>query len=86
MLLCVRTTLSIPEELYREVKATAARAGVSVSAYVARALRVAVTRPMPTQDSSPLPSFLGKGGYLAGIKSESFAELTEIIDSDCDSR
>lgn len=45
MLLCMRTTIDIPDALFRQLKQEAARQGTSLRDLVLRALRVQLGRP-----------------------------------------
>lgn len=44
MLICMRTTLLLPDDLYREVKRVAADDGRTVTSFVEEALRAALAR------------------------------------------
>lgn len=76
MMLCMRTTISIDENVLEAVKRRAAQEGRSVSAYIARVLDEAVKTP----DNPPAePPFrlitAGGGGTFAGIDLDRPREL-----------
>lgn len=53
MLLCMRTTISIDDELFRTFKARAAERGTTLSAEIEEALRVDLAR----RTAAPMQSF-----------------------------
>ena len=48
MLICMRTTLILPDDLYREVKRTAAATDRTMTSFVEEALRAALVRQHST--------------------------------------
>ncbi len=84
MFLCVRTTLNIDGELLREVKASAAREGRTLTAAVEDALRESLARRRPegSQDPVELPTFRGEGGLMPGVDLEDNASLRALLDED----
>jgi hypothetical protein len=63
-----KTTLSIDPALMREVKAEAARRGITMSDFVATALRLVLVQPAERSERKlpPLPSW-SSGGALVDI-------------------
>jgi hypothetical protein len=58
----MRTTVRIDDELYRALKATAARTGRSVGEVMEDALRVFLARPTDSGTTlTPLPEWTGSG-------------------------
>lgn len=76
----MRTTIRIDDELYREVKAMAARSGRTVAAVLEDAVRRGLTsserRPQTRYRVSPL----GRGGLQPGVDLSSNAALAEVMD------
>ena len=63
MLIClVRTTLNIDDDLYRQVKATAALRGCSVTSLVEESLRQALAAGAAQGPSAPMPVSSRVGG------------------------
>jgi len=58
----MRTTVEIPEDLFREVKARAARDGTTLRSYIVEALSRRVGGERPSADRVELPLFGAKGG------------------------
>lgn len=79
----MRTTIRIDDELYRMVKARAARAGRTVAEVIEEALRAAMAerRPGARPDLPPLPTS-GGGGTLPGVDLTSAASLLDTLDED----
>jgi hypothetical protein len=72
----MRTTIRVNDELYRQIKAKAARTGRPVAALIEDAIRsslVAGRKGVP-QRISPLPTF-GKGGTMPGVDLDDTAAL-----------
>ncbi len=57
----MKTTLELPDALFREVKATAARRGVLMKQFIAEALteKLAATDPTSVPDPKPWMKFAG---------------------------
>ena len=53
MILCMRTTISLDDHLGMLLKERAAAAGLSVSAFLSRALREILTRPAQSAEAPP---------------------------------
>ena len=70
----MRTTLDLPDELFREVKATAAREGLLMKQFIARALQEKLAAAAKTPDPKP---WMKLAGCAAGDP-EMMAELERI--------
>jgi len=67
-MLCMRTTISIDENVLEAVKRREAKEGRSVSAYITRILDEAVKNPVNPPDETPFRLItVGGGGPFAGI-------------------
>ena len=87
MLFCMRTTLNLDDDLYREVKATAAASGQTVTSLVEEALRLLLLRheqvlaadrePFVIEPFRPPP---GRGGVLPGVDLTNNAALEDLMD------
>jgi hypothetical protein len=76
----VRTTVTIDDSLYRDVKAMAAASGRTVGSLVEEALRAALLRAEPVAEpTSPMPR--ASGAPLAGIDLDDSAALLEVMDA-----
>lgn len=78
----VRTTVRLDDDLYREVKARAAREGRTVASVLEDAVRVGMRRPADAE-AKPfrnVPS--GRGGLMPGVDLTSNASLSDLLDSD----
>jgi metal-responsive CopG/Arc/MetJ family transcriptional regulator len=64
----MRTTLDIPDELFREVKATAARRGMMMRQFVAEALREKLRAGNPA--SRPWKNLSGLAAREPGMREE----------------
>ncbi|MGB3893582.1 ribbon-helix-helix domain-containing protein [Mycolicibacter sinensis] len=76
----MRTTIRIDDDLYREVKALAARSGRTVAAV----LEDAVRRGLRPQTREPKARYtvrpLGSGGLRPGVDLSSNAAVAEVMD------
>jgi len=59
----MKTTLQLPDDLYREVKATAALSGRSVTSIIEESLRDFLARATAAEPLPPLPVSLSSGGF-----------------------
>jgi plasmid stability protein len=76
----VRTTIRIDDDLYRRVKARAARQGRTVGELIEDAVRVAMSpRRSPAGDIPALPRF-GAGGPLPGVDLSDNRALAAVMD------
>lgn len=76
----MRTTLNIDDDLYREVKATAARRGCSVTSLVEESLRVALARQLDRGEVRPLRVSKQTGGTLPGVDLHDNSGLLDLMD------
>lgn len=76
----MRTTIRIDDELYREVKATAARLGRSVSAVLEDAVRRGLHPPEQRSSGRYTVRHTGRGGLQPGVTLSSNAALAEVMD------
>lgn len=76
----MRTTIRIDDELYRQVKAMAARSGRTVAAV----LEDAVRRGLNTAEQRPAGRYVvrpsGRGGLRSGVDLSSNAAVAEVMD------
>ena len=59
----MKTTLQLPDDLYREVKATAALSGRSVTSIIEESLRAFLAQASAPHDLPPLPVSKTAGGF-----------------------
>ncbi len=81
MLRCrMRTTIRIDDELYRQVKAMAARSGRTVAAVLEDAVRRGLnpSEPRPAGRYAVRPT--GRGGLRSGVDLSSNAAVAEAMD------
>lgn len=76
---CVRTTIRIDDQLYREVKAKAARSGRTVAAVLEDAVRRGLNPPKPQAAGRYRVQPSGKGGLRPGVDLSSNAALAEAM-------
>lgn len=76
----MRTTIRIDDELYREVKATAARLGRSVAAVLEDAVRRGLHPPEQRSSDRYTVRPTGRGGLQPGVALSSNATLAEAMD------
>ncbi len=78
----MRTTITIDEDLYRRLKASAARRGRTVSELIEDAVRDALRpRRRSGSEPSPLPTF-GGSGVLPGVDLSDLRSLVDAMDED----
>lgn len=88
MLMCVRTTINLPDELYGEVRRRAAEEGRTVTSFLEQALRDALAR----HEAGEKPRFVVRpfrgGGVMPGVDLTNNAALLELEEEglDVDSR
>ncbi len=79
----MRTTLNLPDDLYREVRTTAAATGRTVTSVVEEALRDALAR-YRAELAGGRERFVvtphGAGGLLAGVDLDDSAALVDVME------
>ncbi len=83
MLMHMRTTILLPDALYRETKAAAAASGRTVTSLVEDALRERLgrrTRGSRRSRRARLPVFRGKKGVRPGVDLDDSAGLLDVMD------
>jgi plasmid stability protein len=81
-MLAVRTTVRLDDDLYREVKARAAREGRTVASVLEDAVRVGMRRPTDAEAKPFVPVTFGSGGLMPGVDLSSNASLSDFLDAD----
>lgn len=83
MLIRMRTTILLPDDLYREVKVTAAASDRTVTSFIEEALREALARHAQAR-SADRRRFLiepfGDGGVLPGVDLTDGAALLDVME------
>jgi len=80
MLLCMRTVITLDDELHRRAKAYAARHGTTLAALVADALRARLARKAATRRTPVvLPTFKGQG-LAPGLSLDDMKTIYDRID------
>lgn len=77
----MRTTLVIPDEVYREVKATAAREGITVTSFIEQSLRDALDRSR-LRGEVRLPLLPQSGGTLPGVELRDNAGVRDLLEAE----
>ena len=87
MLFCMRTTLNVDDDLYREVKATAAASGQTVTSFVEEAMRLLLLRHRESlrgERRSYVPDAYRpdptRSGVLPGVDLTDNAALEDLMD------
>lgn len=78
----VRTTVRLDDDLYREVKARAAREGRTVASVLEDAVRVGMRRPADAAARPFVNQPSGRGGLLPGIDLTDNSSLNDLLDAD----
>lgn len=82
MLVCMRTTLLLPDHLYREVKRAAADEDRTVTSFVEAALRAALARregPVPERGPYRVDAVAGNG-LQPGVDLTDGSALADLMD------
>lgn len=79
-MLAMRTTIRLDDDLYRDVKAQAAREGRTVGEVIEDALRTRDRRATTDTPLEPLPVY-GGGGVLPGVDLSDNAALRDVMDA-----
>ena len=83
MLRHMRTTIRLPDDLYREVKVTAASTGRNVTSFIEEALRAALLRehePADLEREAYRVTPVGVGGVVPGVDLTDSARLLELME------
>lgn len=81
MLLCMRTTIMINDDLFRKAKAAAATEGRTLTSLIEDALRDRLAPKEAPRKRIVLPTFRGNG-VRAGIDLSNNAALRDLMDED----
>jgi plasmid stability protein len=81
-MLVVRTTVRLDDDLYREVKARAAREGRTVASVLEDAVRVGMRRPADAETKRFVNVSFGRGGLMPGVDLSNNAALSDLLDAD----
>jgi hypothetical protein len=81
-MLTVRTTVRLDDDLYREVKARAAREGRTVASVLEDAVRVGMRPPTDPEAQRFVPPTFGRGGLMPGVDLSDNSALSEFLDAD----
>ena len=80
----MRTTVRLPDDLYREVKVRAASTGQSVTSFLEDALRAALVRERAAGDADGHAAYrvtpVGSGGVVPGVDLSDSAQLLDLMD------
>ncbi|MGH3949250.1 MAG: ribbon-helix-helix domain-containing protein [Pseudonocardiaceae bacterium] len=76
----MRTTIRIDDELYRQVKAKAARSGRTVAAVLEDVVRRGLNPPEQRSGGRYVVRPTGSGGLRSGVDLASNASLAEVMD------
>ena len=82
MLSHMRTTLILPDDLFRQVKTTSAVQGVTMTSFVEQALREAIRRrttPAEQPEFTLAPAFVGDG-VQPGVDLNDSAALLDLME------
>ncbi len=80
MLVCMRTTLNLPDALVEEAKARASKDGRTLTSLIEEGLRTVLAEPPAPRERKPLPTFGGGGRMLIDLEDKD--ALWEILDAD----
>lgn len=76
----MRTTLVIPDDVYREVKVTAAREGITVTSFIEQSLRDALDRSRGRAELR-LPVLPQTGGTRADVDLRDNAAVRDLLEA-----
>ena len=77
----MRTTVRLDDDLYREVKARAAREGRTVASVLEDAVRIGMRRPADADARPFVNKASGQGGLMPGVDLSDNASLSELLDA-----
>ena len=66
----MKTTLEIPDAIFRKAKASAAERGIPLRQFVTEAMEEKITAPTSVADSAALPAWMSGFGGLADLHEE----------------
>ena len=77
----MKTTLQLPDELYREIKASAALSGRSITSIVEESLRRFLADATTVEDLPPLPVSPFRGGFTDEFMATGldFTDTSEVL-------
>lgn len=78
MLTHMRTTIELPDDLYRQVKVTAAREGVTLRSIIERGLRNELARMQARSYQLPDLAFGGQG-ISSGIDEQDWTTIRDMV-------
>jgi len=81
MLICMRTTLNLPDALVEQAKERAAEEGRTLTSLIEEGLRQVLAEEPAPRERQPLPTVGGRGGRQL-IDLEDKEALWEILDAD----
>jgi plasmid stability protein len=81
-MLTMRTTVRLDDDLYREVKARAAREGRTVASVLEDAVRIGMRRPAAAEAKPFINVPSGRGGVMPGVDLSDNSSLSEFLDAD----
>jgi len=83
MLLCMRTTVDLPDDLLTQARSRAADEGTTLTALLSDGLRLRLARrALPASARRPLPTSRNRGGMQPWIDPGSNASLLDAADDD----
>jgi hypothetical protein len=77
----MKTTIEIPDDLFREAKAIAARRGISLKSLVTNSLRESISAGKGTTPDRPWMKFYG---CLNDVPSTELAAISQRIEQECE--
>ncbi len=77
----MRTTVRLDDDLYREVKARAAREGRTVASVLEDAVRIGMRRPADAETKPFVNVPFGRGGLMPGVDLSNNAALSDLLDA-----
>jgi hypothetical protein len=82
MVVCMRTTLDLPDDLLSEARELAAKERTTLTALLADGLRLRLRQPARRGDPRPLPTSIATGGMHPGIDPTSNASVLDAADGE----
>ncbi len=81
-MLCMRTTIDLPDDLLSDARVQAAREGTTLTALLADGLRLRLARRSASDAPRPLPQSRVGGGLQPWVDPASNASLLDAADDD----